>query len=332
MAGVTDQPFRKLCRNYGAALTPSEMVTANIRLWDRDKCRLRRCHDSEEQPRVVQIAGADPAMMVAAAQRNVDEGAQIIDINMGCPAKKVLKRAAGSALLQTPLLVRDILTAVVGAVPVPVTLKIRTGWDPQHRNGVAIARLAEDCGVQSLAVHGRTRACAFRGDAEYDTIAAIKQAVAIPVFANGDIGTPRQARDILDYTGADGIMIGRAAQGSPWLFANINYFLAHGTEAPPLPLTEIHRLIRNHLRDIHAFYGTVKGVFFARKHTAWYLGKLAQRLETAFPEAEYANRAAAWRRCFYQLQDCAAQLDALDDFFQHLTEQQQKQPIKDLAA
>ena len=188
MAGVTDQPFRRLCRTHGAALTPSEMLTSNIKLWGQEKSRLRRCHEGEEEPRVVQIAGADPVMMAEAARLNAEQGAQIIDINMGCPAKKVLKRSAGSALLQYPAQVEAILKAVVAAVEVPVTLKIRTGWNPENRNGVAIARLAEDCGIQSLAVHGRTRACAFKGAVEYDTIAAIKDAISIPVFANGDIG------------------------------------------------------------------------------------------------------------------------------------------------
>jgi len=332
MAGVTDQPFRKLCRRFGAAFTPSEMVTSNVRLWSREKCRLRRSHDDEEQPRVVQIAGADPLMMAEAARINVEEGAQIIDINMGCPAKKVLKRSAGSALLQYPDLVRDILQSAVGAVSVPVTLKMRTGWDPEHRNGVDIARLAEDCGIQSLAVHGRTRACAFRGSVEYDTIAAIKQAVSIPVFANGDITSARQASDILGYTGADGIMIGRGAQGSPWLFADIQHYLQHGTEAALLPIPAIHELVRDHLRDIHAFYGSVKGVFFARKHIAWYLNKLASRLDADNPQAGMSATLADWRRHFNTLEDGSAQVDTLDRLFENLTEKQQKQPLKELAA
>jgi len=327
MAGVTDQPFRKLCRQFGAALTPSEMVTSNVKLWSRDKSRLRRCHDNEEQPRVVQIAGADPLMMAQAAQLNADEGAQVIDINMGCPAKKVLKRSAGSALLQYPKLVREILESVVAAVDIPVTLKIRTGWDPENRNGVEIARLAEACGIQSLAVHGRTRACAFRGDVEYDTIAAIKQAVTIPVFANGDITSASRAREILDYTGADGLMIGRGAQGSPWLFHEINHYLEHGTRAPALSLDELHHIVRNHLCDIHDFYGSVKGVFFARKHTAWYLGKLAGRLQP-----DLAEQLPAWRKDFNALEDCEAQIHALDRVFNHLTEKQQKQMLKELAA
>ncbi len=316
MAGVTDQPFRKLCKSFGAALTPSEMITSNVRLWNREKNILRRCHEGENEPRVVQIAGAEPVMMAEAARLNVEEGAQVIDINMGCPAKKVLKRSAGSALLQYPQLVRDILASVVAAVDVPVTLKIRTGWDTNNRNGVVIARLAEDCGIVSLAVHGRTRACAFRGKVEYDTIAAIKQAISIPVFANGDITTPRQAADILAYTGADGVMIGRGAQGSPWLFRAINHYLEHGTEAPELPLAGIHRTVRRHLSDMHEFYGDVKGVFFARKHATWYLAKLGL---------------SDWRRYFNQLEDCSSQLDMLDNIFEHLAEQQ-KQTIKGLAA
>lgn len=329
MAGVTDQPFRKLCKNFGAAITPSEMITSNVRLWEREKCRLRRCHDGESEPRVVQIAGAEPAMMAEAAQLNVAEGAQVIDINMGCPAKKVLKRSAGSALLQYPQLVHDILTAVVSAVDVPVTLKIRTGWDPDNRNGVDIARLAEDCGIASLAVHGRTRACAFRGEVEYDTIAAIKQAISIPVFANGDITSPRQAAEILAYTGADGVMIGRGAQGSPWLFREINHYLEHGTETPALPLGQIHRIVQQHLSDIHGFYGPVKGVFFARKHTAWYLAKLAIRQGE---NSQAALALADWRSRFNKLEDCSAQLDMLDKIFKHLAEQQQEQTIKGLAA
>ncbi len=271
MAGVTDRPFRKLCREFGAALTPSEMLSADPNLWDSEKSRLRRIHAGELGPRVVQIAGADPAMLAQAARHNVAHGADIIDINMGCPAKKVLRRAAGSALLRDEMLVADILRQVVAAVPVPVTLKIRTGWCPDQRNGPVIARIAEDAGIQSLAVHGRTRACGFRGEVEYDTIAAIKQSVNIPVFANGDIDTPHKARQVLAHTGADGVMIGRAAQGKPWLFRDMVHFLGHGQLPPPLPTAGIAALVLEHTRQLHAFYGDFKGVLIARKHVGWTL-------------------------------------------------------------
>lgn len=332
MAGITDQPFRKLCRHFGAALAPSEMISSNIKLWNREKCRLRRCHDGEQAPRVVQIAGADPAMMAEAARLNVDQGAQIIDINMGCPAKKVLKRSAGSALLQYPELVRDILSAVTTAVDVPVTLKIRTGWDCEHRNGVDIARLAEDCGIQSLAVHGRTRACAFKGAVEYDTIAAIKQAVSIPVFANGDISTPEQARTILNYTGADGVMIGRAAQGRPWIFNEINHYLNTNTHLPALSLADIHRVVDTHLEHLHAFYGADKGIFISRKHVSWYLANLLVTPELQLSESQDHDFIRDTRRRFNTLQDSSAQRDAVNNFFITLERQQEKQPSRELAA
>lgn len=333
MAGVTDQPFRNLCRRFGAALTPSEMLTSNVRLWHHDKNRLRRCHDGDAEPRVVQIAGADPVMMAEAARLNVEEGAQIIDINMGCPAKKVLRRSAGSALLQYPGLVREILEAVTMAVAVPVTLKIRTGWDVEHRNGTEIARIAEDCGIRSLAVHGRTRACAFRGEAEYDTIAAIKQAVGIPVFANGDICTPQQARHVLDHTGADGLMIGRAAQGRPWLFAEINHYLDTGVELPGRTLAQVMAVLREHVAGLHAFYGMDKGVFFARKHTGWYLANLDPALVAgSASQHEAAALVHTLRQQFNRLQVATAQTDFLEVIFQSLAGQQQKQAMKDMAA
>lgn len=332
MAGVTDQPFRRLCRTYGAALTPSEMLTSNVTLWNREKSRLRRCHDGEQEPRVVQIAGADPAMMAEAARLNADQGAQIIDINMGCPAKKVLKRSAGSALLQYPAQVETILKAVVAAVNIPVTLKIRTGWDAENRNGVDIARLAEDCGILSLAVHGRTRACAFKGNVEYDTIAAIKEAIAIPVFANGDIQTPSQAAQILEHTQADGLMIGRAAQGRPWIFNAINYYLTEGDVMTCPTLSEIKKIMIEHISNIHQFYGPVKGVYFARKHVAWYLNNLCEAPDINCSGVEFDRQILAFRKHFNTLQECNAQLDTIESIFQLLHKSRVKQQQKELAA
>ena len=332
MAGVTDQPFRSLCRSHGAALTPSEMITSNIKLWNLEKYRLRRCHEGEQEPRVVQIAGSDPAMMAEAARLNEDQGAQVIDINMGCPAKKVLKRSAGSALLQHPALVEEILKAVVSSVGIPVTLKIRTGWDTDNRNGVHIARLAQDCGIQSLAVHGRTRACAFKAEAEYNTIAAIKEAISIPVFANGDIRTPEQAKKVLKQTQADGLMIGRAAQGRPWIFNEITHYLAHGNLLNSKTLGEIQYIMTDHLRKIHSFYGPVKGVFFARKHTAWYLSNLSESADIVFSGNELDNLILIFRKQFNTLQDCNAQFDTVELIFQILTGSRAQQQIKELAA
>lgn len=301
MAGVTDQPFRKLCRRLGAALTPSEMLSANPALWDSPKNRLRRCHDGEDEPRIVQIASADPEQMAEAARLNVAFGAQVIDINMGCPAKKVLKKAAGSALLRDEPLVRSILQAVTAAVEVPVTLKIRTGWCPATRNGPTIARMAQDCGVQALAVHGRTRACLFQGSAEYDTIAAIKESVSIPVFANGDIDSPQKARFVLDYTRADGVMIGRAAQERPWLFRDIAHYLEHGVTPPPLPVEQRQAILLAHVRALHDFYGAFRGVLVARKHVAWQL--------------RTGGGAESFRRFFNRLENPRDQVEALLRFF-----------------
>ncbi len=270
MAGVTDLPFRLLCRRMGAGIAAGEMLTSDVRLWRTEKSRRRMDHSGEAEPRVVQIAGGDAQMMAHAARLNADAGAQIIDLNMGCPAKKVCNKAAGSALLRDTALVREILEAVVKAVQVPVTLKIRTGWDPLHRNGVDIARMAEDCGVQALAVHGRTRACMFRGEVEYETIRAIKQSVVIPVFANGDIDSPHKARWVLEQTGADGVMIGRSAQGRPWIFREIEALLQQGATPPEPCLTEVRDIMLAHLRDLHAFYGEEAGVKVARKHIDWY--------------------------------------------------------------
>ncbi len=270
MAGITDKPFRVLCKRMGAGLCVSEMTAADPSLWQTRKSTLRRDHAGEPEPVSVQIAGYDPDMLAEAARFNVDEGAQIIDINMGCPAKKVCKRDAGSALLADEALVARILHAVVRAVAVPVTLKIRTGPSPDRRNGEQIARIAEDCGVAALAVHGRTRADRFLGQAEYDTIARIKAAVSIPVMANGDIDTPEQARQVLAATGADALMIGRAAQGRPWIFREISHFLASAEILPPPSHEEVGAILLGHLDDLYAFYGEHMGVRIARKHIGWY--------------------------------------------------------------
>ena len=270
MAGVTDRPFRILCRRFGAGLAASEMLSADVRLWDTPKSRRRMDHTGEPSPRVVQIAGFDPSMMAEAARRNVDAGAQIIDINMGCPAKKVCNRLAGSSLLQDEALVARILHAVVQAVEVPVTLKTRTGWDRAHKNGIRIARIAEDNGIQALAIHGRTRADLYQGEAEHETAAAIKAAIKIPVFANGDVDSPQRAAELLRATGCDGIMIGRAAQGRPWIFDEVNFFLAEGKSRANLALEKVRDIMRAHLEDLYSFYGDETGVRVARKHLSWY--------------------------------------------------------------
>ena len=309
MAGVTDRPFRQLCRQLGAGLAVSEMVTADTRLWHSRKSRLRLDHTGETGLRMVQIAGGDPAMLAEAARLNAEQGAQIVDINMGCPAKKVCNKAAGSALLRDEKLVAEILTAVVAAVRVPVTLKIRTGWDSELRNGVQIARIAEQCGVQALAVHGRTRACGYRGDAEYDTIAAIKAALSIPVFANGDIDSPHKAAAVLKHTGADAVMIGRAAQGQPWIFGQINHYLATGeTQAAPA-LTRIQQLLSSHLEALYRFYGDYLGVRIARKHVGWYLAALGNDSSKRF------------RQQFNTLESTQAQLQAIGGRFAELQQQ-----------
>ncbi|MBM2830293.1 MAG: tRNA-dihydrouridine synthase [Gammaproteobacteria bacterium] len=270
MAGVTDRPFRQLCRELGAGLAVSEMVTSNATLWQSQKTQHRIDHKGEDSPRIVQIAGADPELMAMAAQFNADNGADIIDINMGCPAKKVCNVMAGSALLQNETLVASILESVVKAVNVPVTLKIRTGRDREHRNGPVIARIAEQSGIQMLTVHGRTRACGFSGAAEHDTVREIKAQVSIPVVANGDITTPQQAASVLQYTRADGIMIGRAAQGNPWIFREIVHYLATG-ELLKMPSTEeIYATLVSHLQNLYEFYGEFMGVRIARKHIGWY--------------------------------------------------------------
>ncbi len=304
MAGVTDRPFRQLCKKMGAGMAVSEMVSSNSLLWGSDKTRRRANHDGEVDPIVVQIAGADPAMMAEAACYNVEKGAQIIDINMGCPAKKICNTMAGSALLQNEQLVGKILDAVVHAVDVPVTLKIRTGWDLKHKNALVIARIAENAGIQALAIHGRTRACAYAGHAEYDTIATVKTNVKIPVIANGDIDTPEKARIVLEYTGADAVMIGRAAQGRPWIFREISYYLATNNYLPLPEVTEIHHVLINHLYDLYDFYGEYSGVRIARKHISWYTKGLVG--------------SAAFRHAMNQLQTCGQQISAVNDFFINL--------------
>jgi tRNA-dihydrouridine synthase B len=302
MAGITDRPFRQLCKKLGAGLAVSEMVTSNSLLYGSAKTRRRANHDGEVEPISVQIAGADPAMMAEAARYNVGEGAQIIDINMGCPAKKVCNVMAGSALMKDEALVARILQAVVQAVPdTPVTLKFRTGWDRQNRNAPAIARIAEDCGVRAIAIHGRTRADQYMGEAEYETIALVKTRVQIPVIANGDIDSPEKARQVLALTGADGLMIGRAAQGRPWLFREIEHYLKTGCRLPAPTMAEIHRILREHLADLYAFYGEETGARIARKHISWYTKGI--------------EGSARFRHAMNQLTTMDAQLAAADEFF-----------------
>ena len=283
MAGVTDRPFRILCRKLGAGLAASEMLTSDTRLWSTPKSQRRMSHAGEPEPRVVQLAGADPKALAEAARLNVDQGAQIIDLNMGCPAKKVCGKLCGSALLKDESLVARILETVVRAVDVPVTLKIRTGWDREHRNGVSIAQIAQSCGIQALAVHGRTRADFYDGTAEYETIRDIKSAVRIPVFANGDINAPQKAREVLDFTGADGVMIGRASHGAPWIFRAVNAFLSGGNSYSALSRTEVRDIILAHLDSLYAFYGEETGVRIARKHLGWYC-------EQCFRDSAYTAR------------------------------------------
>ncbi|MDR0563435.1 MAG: tRNA dihydrouridine synthase DusB [Azoarcus sp.] len=307
MAGITDRPFRMLCRRMGAGLAVSEMVTSNSLLYGSAKTRRRANHEGEPAPIAVQIAGADPAMLAEAARYNAKRGAQIIDINMGCPAKKVCNVMAGSALMQDEALVARILSAVVRAVPeTPVTLKMRTGWNRAHKNALSIARIAEECGIRAIAIHGRTRADQYTGEAEYDTIAEVKSQVSIPVIANGDIDSPEKARHILNYTGADGLMIGRAAQGRPWIFREIEHFLATGTSLPSSKVSEIHAICRAHLADILAFYGEETGTKIARKHISWYTRGLAG--------------SATFRHAMNQISDPKHQAAVVDEFFERLSE------------
>ena len=304
MAGVTDRPFRNLCRRYGAGLAVSEMVSSRPELRQTRKSRLRREHGGETSPVSVQIAGADPVQMAEAARLNAGEGAQIIDINMGCPAKKVCNVYAGSALLADEPLVARILEAVVAAVEVPVTLKIRTGPSPGQRNALSIARLAQQAGVRLLAIHGRTRACAFRGQAEYDTIAEVKSQIRIPVIANGDIATPQQAARVLAATGADGVMIGRAAHGRPWIFREFAAFLGEGRTLAPPSVAEMRAVVLEHLEGLYELYGEPLGVRIARKHIGWYARGL--------PGGE------AFRRAANALESAAAQRGAVARFFDEL--------------
>lgn len=301
MAGVTDLPFRQLCREMGAGLVVSEMVAADPSTWSTRKSRLRIQFGNEPSPRSVQIAGYDPQMMAAAAQFNVQQGAEIIDINMGCPAKKVCKRAAGSALLKDPELVERILRAVVDAVDVPVTLKIRTGWDRQHRNATQIAKIAEDSGIQALAIHGRTKACRFVGEVEYDSIARVVDSISIPVIANGDITSPQRAEAVLAKTGASAVMIGRGAQGNPWIFQQVNHYLEHGELLPPPSLNAIGKIMGRHLTDLHQFYGEAGGVRISRKHIGWY--------------SDWLPEGKAFTRVFNRLETTQQQQQHLQQFF-----------------
>ena len=306
MAGVTDKPFRMLCKRMGAGLCVSEMTTSDPRFWKTSKSLHRMDHAGEPAPVSVQIAGTDPTILADAARYNVDHGAQIIDINMGCPAKKVCNVWAGSALLQDEPLVGRILDAVVKAVDVPVTLKIRTGWDRANRNGLSIARIAESAGIAALAVHGRTRADQYQGEAEYETIAAIKAAIRIPVLANGDVDSPHKAREVLRQTGADALMIGRAAQGRPWIFRELAHFLASGEElAPPGP-DEVCEILLVHLEHLHAFYGEESGVRIARKHLGWY--------------AKDRPENAAFRAVVNRADSAKAQIRLTQDYFRSLAE------------
>jgi tRNA-dihydrouridine synthase B len=302
MAGVTDRPFRQLCKQLGAGYAVSEMAASNPRLWATEKSARRTNHDGEMEPKAVQIAGADPAMLAECAKFNVDRGAQIIDINMGCPVKKVCNSWCGSALLQDEKLVGAILDAVVAAVDVPVTLKFRTGWDRSNKNALAIARIAQSSGVAMLTLHGRTRADGYSGAAEYETIAAVKAAVSIPVVANGDITGPDKAKLVLDATGADAVMIGRAAQGRPWIFREIDYFLRTGRIMPAPSVAEVRSLMDEHLRAHYAFYGEFIGVRTARKHIGWYVRAL--------------TGGEAFRKRMNTLENCDDQLTAVNDFFE----------------
>ena len=310
MAGVTDRPFRQLCKRFGAGLAVSEMVASNSLLWGSQKTRRRANHEGEVDPISVQIAGADPAMMADAARYNVAQGAQIIDINMGCPAKKVCNTMAGSALLKDEPLVGRILEAVVKAVDVPVTLKFRTGWDAANRNALKVARIAEDSGIQLLSLHGRTRACGFSGRAEYETIREVKRSTRLPVVANGDIATPEEAKRVLEHTGADGVMIGRAAQGRPWIFREIEHYLSSGEKLPPPLVSEIHSVLVAHLHDLYGFYGRETGVKVARKHISWYTKGLAG--------------SASFRHRMNQLETCEEQLDEVNRFFGELRNERER--------
>ena len=305
MAGVTDRPFRQLCKKFGAGMAVSEMVTSNSLLYGSQKTLRRANHEGEVDPISVQIAGADPKMMAEAAQFNVDHGAQIIDINMGCPAKKICNVMAGSALLKDEPLVQKILSSVVNSVDVPVTLKIRTGWDTKNRNAIEIAKIAEDIGIKALAIHGRTRACLYMGNAEYDTIAAVKQSVNIPVIANGDITTPEKAKYVLDYTGVDGVMIGRAAQGKPWIFREIDHYLKTGKHLDNPSIDEIKNVTIAHVNELYGFYGENAGLKIARKHISWYTKGL--------------KNSADFRHYMNTIESVDEQIKTIEDYFNFLS-------------
>jgi tRNA-dihydrouridine synthase B len=306
MAGVTDRPFRQLCKKYGAGMAVSEMVTSNSLLYGSSKTIRRANHEGEVDPISVQIAGADPKMMAEAAEYNADKGAQIIDINMGCPAKKICNVMAGSALLQNEALVKKILESVVKASPVPVTLKIRTGWDKQHKNAINIAKIAESSGIQALAIHGRTRACHYTGEAEYETIAAVKNEINIPVIANGDITTPEKALEVLKQTSADGVMIGRAAQGRPWIFREIDHFIKTGNHLMPPTIDEVEKTTLEHVIDLYDFYGEESGLRVARKHISWY--------------TKGFKNSAMFRSKMNTIDNTSEQINYIKEFFQSLKE------------
>lgn len=310
MAGITDRPFRQLCKRLGAGMVVSEMVTSNSELWGSRKSSLRLDHTGEVEPIAVQIAGGDPHMMAEAARLNAANGAQIIDINMGCPAKKVCKKAAGSALLKDELLVAEILQAVVSAVDIPVTLKFRTGWSTEERNALRIAQIAEEAGISALALHGRTRACGFTGQAEYDTIASVVQAVSIPVFCNGDIDSAQKAKVVLDHTKAAAVMIGRAAQGRPWIFREIEHYLRTGTELPEPSLHEVREILSTHLRELYRFYGEFMGPRIARKHVSWYLQTV--------PNSE------SFRKEFNRMETVETQENGVQQFFDQIIKNEEQ--------
>ena len=318
MAGVTDAPFRRICRRFGAGMTTSEMTTADTSLWQTAKSRHRLDLDLDAEPVAVQIAGSEPAQLALAARACVDRGAQIIDINMGCPAKKVCKKAAGSALLRDESLVAAILDAVVAAVDVPVTLKYRTGWDREHRNAVQIGKIAENAGIASLAIHGRTRADRYTGDAEYETIARVKEAVAIPVIANGDISTPEKSLEVLRLTNCDGLMIGRGAQGRPWIFQELLTLVDPAAENPHLGKNELRDIMLGHLNDLHRFYGDSTGVRVARKHLTWY--------------CEYLDNAEEFRHRVVRVETASEQIRLTEQYFQgieHSGKQKQESETED---
>lgn len=301
MAGVTDRPFRELCLRHGAGMAVSEMMSSNPLMWHTAKSKDRMVHLDEKGVRSVQIAGAEPSLMADAARYCAANGAQIIDINMGCPVKKVNRKLAGSALLTRPDIIAQILKAVVAAVDIPVTLKTRTGWDLDNKNCVQIAKLAQNCGIQAFALHGRTRACMYKGQAEYDSIRAVKEAISIPVIANGDIDSPLKAKFVLDYTGADALMLGRSAQGRPWIFKEINHYLTTGELLAAPSWNEVKTILLAHVQELHQFYGELKGLRIARKHVGWYLKEHEQRDE--------------FRHSFNSIESAQGQIDALQAYF-----------------